>query len=264
MDGVDVAAYDAVTMLYLYMNTKKPPLDDLHFRRALAYAFDYKTAAGLDWPGTKQSGGPVPAGLAGFNPALTPYTLNLDKAKAELAQSKYANQLDQYPIEFHWVTEVPDEEKIALLFQSNMSELGVKVEVVGTPWLTMTELFTKVDTSPALVPIYVNSDLPDAGALLYQRYDSKTTGTFFQGEWLQDKTFDTGIEQALTIADTTQRYTAYGELEQYLMDASPSIFVYDQLEKHAYRTCLDWPAAKGTVYPVMGYSNWGPIIGVNC
>lgn len=262
IEGVDIAAYDAVTMLYLYLNTKKPPLDDVHVRRALSYAFDYETAAELDWPGTQPSRGPVPASLAGFNPNLTPYRRDLDKAREELAQSAYADNIDQFPIVFHWVAEVPDEEKIALLFQSNMAEIGIPVEIVKTPWLTMTELFTTVDTTPHVVPIYVNSDIPEAGALLFQRYHSSTTGTFFQGEWLQDEFFDARIEEALATLDKDQRFAIYYELQEYLMDLAPSIFVYDQLEKHAYQTYLDWPAAQGTVYPVMGYNQFAPMIEV--
>lgn len=264
IDGVDIATFDAVTMLYLYLNTSKPPLDDVHVRRAIAYAFDYDTAAELDWPGTPGSSGPVPKGVAGFNSDLELFTQDLDRARAELEESDYVGELDQYTLEFHWVTEVPDEEKIALLFQSNLQEIGLNVEVTGTPWLTMTELFTTAETSPDIVPIYVNADLPEAGATLFQRYHSSTTGTFFQGEWLLDDTYDGMIEEALATLDRDERFDQYAELQEYLMDLSPTIFAYDQLQKHAYQDYIDWYAGEGeVVYNVMGWNQYFPWIGVN-
>ncbi|MCL4559530.1 MAG: ABC transporter substrate-binding protein [Chloroflexi bacterium] len=263
IEGVKIATFDAVTMLYIYLNTKKPPLDDVHFRRAVAYAFDYETAANIDWPGTKVSRAPVPMGVPGANPNLTPYEHSVDKAKAELAQSKYANELDKYPVTFYWNTDVPDTQKYALLFQSSLAEAGINVKIEGTPWLTLTQLASKAETSPDAWPLYLNADLPEAGALLYQRYDSSTQGTFFQGEWLGDKYFDEQIALALSEQDQATRFQMYADLQKYIMDLSPSLYVFDQYQKHAYQDYLDWPATKGTVYPVMGYNQFFAFIGVN-
>jgi hypothetical protein len=47
------------------------------------------------------------------------------------------------------------------------------------------------------------------------------------------------------------------------MDLSPTLFTFDQLQKHAYQTYLDWPATQGVVYPVMGYNQFFAFIGVN-
>ena len=43
--GIDIAAFPGAGggMFYYMMNTKKPPLDDIHVRKAVAYAFDYET-----------------------------------------------------------------------------------------------------------------------------------------------------------------------------------------------------------------------------
>lgn len=264
IEGVEIAAFDAATVLHLYLNTSQPPLDDVHVRRAIAYAFDYETAASIDWENTPPSRGPVPMSVAGFNPNVTPYRRDLAKARAELAQSKYAATIGKYPITFHWVAEVPDEEKYALLFQSNMAEIGIKVEIRSTPWLTVTELVTRPETTPHVLPIYLNADLPEAGSMLFQRYHSSTTGTFYQGEWLRDPRFDARIEEALRTLDRDARFAIYHELQQYIMELSPTIYVFDQLQKHAYQTYVDWPAARGgVIYPVMGYNQYFPFIGVN-
>ena len=124
IEGVDVAAFSNLTAFYFMLNTTLAPLDDVHCRRAVSYAFDYDTAVSLEWPGTTPMVGPVPKALGGHNPDVTVYSYDPDKAKEELAQCQYADTIDQYPIEFVWISEVPDEEKFALLFQANLADIG--------------------------------------------------------------------------------------------------------------------------------------------
>lgn len=264
MDGVKIAPLPSMSSFYYMINTKKPPTDDVHCRKAMAYAFDYNAAVGLEWPGTKAMVGPVPATLAGHDATITPYTHDLDKAKAELAQCKYAGALDKNPVDVNWVSEVPDEEKYALLFQSNMADIGMKVNVVKVPWLSLVENTSKLETSPSIATIYVSSDLPEAGLMLKQRYHSSTTGTWQQNEWLQNTKLDAEIDDALATLDDTQRFAKYSTIQKELVDLAPSIWIYDQVEKHAYRTCVDWPAARNETSLVMGYQLFAANIGVSC
>jgi peptide/nickel transport system substrate-binding protein len=99
--------------------------------------------------------------------------------------------------------------------------------------------------------------------MLLQRYHSSTTGTFFQGEWLRDAEFDAKLEEALQIIDNEQRFAKYAELENYINDLAPTLFVFDQLQKHAYQPYLDWPVTKGVVYPFMGYNQYFAFVGIN-
>jgi peptide/nickel transport system substrate-binding protein len=264
IDGVNIAPLPSLSSFYYMINTKKAPTDDVHCRKAMAYAFDYDAAVGLEWPGTKQMVGPVPATLAGHDPNVLVYKRDLDKAKEELAQCKYANELDKYPVDVNWVAEVPDEEKWALLFQSNMADIGMKVDVVKVPWLSLVENTSKLETAPSIATIYVSADLPEAGLMLKQRYHSSTTGTWQQNEWLQDKQLDAEIDDALATTDEQQRFAKYYKIQEQLVDIAPSIWIYDQVEKHANRDCVDWPASRGETSNVMGYQLFAAGIGVDC
>ncbi len=264
IDGVKIAPIPTLSAFYYMLNTKKPPTDDVHCRKAMSYAFDYDTALTLEWPGVKQMIAPVPATLAGVDASIPHYTHDLDKAKAELAQCKYANSLDKNPVILNWVSEVPDEEKYALLFQSNMADIGMKVNVVKTPWLSLVENTSKLETSPSIATIYVSSDLPEAGLMMKQKYHSSTTGTWQQNEWLQNPQIDAAIDDALATLDQTERFAKYSKIQAQLEDLAPSIWIYDQIDKHAYRTCVDLPTAQGQTSHVMGYDFFVADIGVNC
>ncbi|NLF15537.1 MAG: ABC transporter substrate-binding protein, partial [Anaerolineaceae bacterium] len=178
IDGVHIQSFVSMSSFYYMVHTRKPPTDDIHCRKAMAYAFDYEGAVALEWPGTPVMDGPVPAILGGHDPNVMTYTHDLDKAREELAQCQYADNLDDYPIEVHWISEVPHEEKFALLFQANMAELGMKVEVVQMPWLSVVQETAAEDTSPHIVTVYVSAALPEAGLMIKDRYHSSTAPTW--------------------------------------------------------------------------------------
>ncbi len=264
IEGVDVAPIPTLSGFYYMLNNKKAPTDDVHCRKAVDYGFDYQTSLTLEWPGVKQMIAPVPATLAGVDTSIPYYTFDVDKAKAELAQCKYASELDKNPIILQWVSEVPDEEKYALLFQSNMADIGVKVDVQKVPWLSLVENTSKLETSPNIATIYVSADLPEAGLMYKQRYSSSTAGTWQQNEWLQDTALDTKIDDALATLDQNERFAKYAEIQKELEDQAVSLWIYDQIDKHAYRTCVDWPTVRGETSHVMGYDFFVADIGVDC
>lgn len=263
IEGIDVAAFSNLTSFYFMLNTKLAPLDDIHCRRAVSYAFDYDTAVSLEWPGTQAMVGPVPQALGGHNPNVTVYTYNPEKAKEELAQCQYTDSIDQHPIEFVWISEVADEEKFALLFQSNLADVGIPVEIISTPWMSVVEETSSLESSPHLVSIYVSSDLPEAGPMLKQRYHSSSAATWSQNEWLEDAELDAAIDAALATADQAERFAKYQDIQAKLADEAVSVFVYDQVEKHAHQTYLNWPAANGNIIPAQGYNILASTISIN-
>jgi peptide/nickel transport system substrate-binding protein len=260
MEGIDITAFPTMTSFYYMMNTRKPPLDDVHCRRAISWAFDYDQAVALEWPGTQQMVGPVPHTVGGHNPNVLVYKRDLDKAQEELAQCEYGANIADYPVEVMWIAEVPAEEKWALLFQANMADVGVPVEVVSQPWLSVVEDTSAQDTSPHIVTIYVSTDLPEAGLMLQQRYHSSTANTWQQNEWLLDPELDAEIEDALATVDQGARFAKYATLQEEVVALAPSLFLYDQLEKHAVAGYVEWaPEANSAV---MGYQIYVPRIGV--
>ncbi|MGH2619369.1 MAG: ABC transporter substrate-binding protein [Anaerolineales bacterium] len=261
IEGVDVTRFPTMSSFYYMMNNRVAPTDDVHCRRAMSYAFDYQAAVALEAPGTLVMDGPVPAVLGGHDPNVITFTHDLDRAREELAQCAYADNIVDYPVTVAWVTEVPAEEKFALLFQANMAEIGIPVEVQPTPWLSMVENTASLETSPHIATIYVSAALPEAGLMLKDRYHSSTAPTWQQNEWLLDPELDAAIEDALATVDPQERFAKYAALEAQIMERAPSLFLYDQIEQHAVVNFVVWnPEANSAV---MGYQFFIPLIGVN-
>jgi len=253
MEGVEIAEFSPGTEFYMMINTRMPPTDDIHFRKAMAWATDYTTVTDYLFPGSTPSRGPVPQNVPGADPTVLQYKLDLDKAREELALSKYA--ADEYEVVLHWIADVPDEEKVALMFMSNMAEIGINVKVVKVPWMSVVEEMGQQETSPHIVTVFDSSHYPEAGSLLESRYHSSSAATWEQNEWLLNDWYDAKIEEAINTVDRDERFVIYGELQQFIVDQCPTIFLFDQVEKHAYHAdYVDWPVARGEVIPVMGYN----------
>jgi len=252
--GVDIAEYSFGSAFYYMMHTKKPPTDDIHFRKAMAWAMDYKTVVDKIYPGYIQSRGPIPQTLPGADPTVFQYHRDLDKAMSELKQSKYYGQLDKYPVTVYWTAEIPDLEKVALLFMSNMADIGIKVEVVKTPWMVMVEKAASIEMSPNIMTIFVGPHYPEAGSILESKYKSESAATWEQNEWLLDSKFDAMIDDALKTVDREERFAKYSKMQHYIVDLCPTLFLVDLLYKVAYQaTYIDWPTARGENPPIMGY-----------
>ncbi|MCL1975399.1 MAG: ABC transporter substrate-binding protein [Firmicutes bacterium] len=260
LDGITVPNMYTGALVNLEMNTRKAPTDDIHFRKALAWLFDYNTATTSIYPNTKQAVGPVSASYAGHNPDVFQYSFNIDKAQEELDQSKYADKLADYPIDIAWSADVPDEEKLCLLLQQACAQIGITLNVKKASFATLIADSATIDTTSSITIMYPSDSYGEAGAVLNLRYHSATTGTFQQYEWLKDPQIDAAIEAALAEINTTSRLNMYKKIQSDLVDICPTISVLEWPEMRAYQSgYLYWPEAEqalsgGINAPIMGRS----------
>lgn len=217
--------------LYLKMNTTKPPLDDVNCRKALSYAFDYSTAlrmvaitneVSMGRPAT----GAIPVGMLGANDKDQIQKQDMEKAKEYLAACKYDPA--EMNIEISWIAEVPIEERFALLFQSNLNQLGIKSEIHKMPWALFTEAVAKPENTPHVSQLFVDTITGDPDTLLYGMYHSSSAGTWQSPEYLNDEKVDQYLEAGRTATTVEAREAAYSKLNDRLMELAPTIYAYDQ------------------------------------
>ena len=258
--NIEVSSHFEGGVMNITLNTKKPPTDDIHFRKALAYCLDYQQIVNKIYPGFRPIAGNVASSTPGYNPNLKPYTLDLAKAEGELKQSPYYGKLDQYPIEIYWLNTAPDEEKVALMLQANAAKLGIKVDIVKSPWLSICENMAKPETTPNGAIIFVSPHYAEAGSMLESRYHSRSCGTWEQGEWLQNPEIDAMIEDAIATIDQKERFQKYYVIQEKIEELCPTIWILEQASKHAYRSdYVVFPAAEAVKQgkpnnPVKGYN----------
>ena len=215
-------------ILFLHMNTQKPPLDDSNCRLALTYAFDYATAIKLAQITDKVSAaspanGPLGKSEFGYNASLPNFAQDLGKAEDALAKCKYKTP-DERKLDITWITEVPAEEKIALLMKADFDALGFQTAIKGAPWTLYTQEVTKPESTPLLSEVYIDAPTPDPDSILYNMYSSKSPPTWESASHLSDPEVDRLLDAGRQENDIAKRRAIYEELEARLDAVDPAIF----------------------------------------
>ena len=245
MEGISVFKKPTTSQDVIMLNTQRAPLDDVHVRKALAYAFDYTTAVNSIFPGSSKAKGCVPSTMAGFNEEALQYDQDLAKAQEELAASAYADTIADYPVEISWCSGVNSQEQMALLFQACAMSIGINVQVTEYEWTTLCDAVSGPETTPNAVVMEIGNAYNDMGSELQTTFSSQNTGVWSNTTWLNDAELDAAIEDALSTPEPEARYEKYKAIQDTVMDLCPCIWVVDTVMPIAYRSAvLTWPMAE--------------------
>jgi len=249
-EGVRVESIPTVTLFYMKINTQIEPTNDPAVREAMAYGFDYKTARNEISPGSMQAQGPLAPAFGAHDDSIEQPTYDPERARQVLADAGYEE--GDITIQNTYVKSFGLEEKMGLLFQQNMNEIGIDVELNPQTWGTMTELATSVEDTPHVNQVFYGPVYPSPDTVFYNQYHSDAASTWMSMEHLEDDTIDSLIEEARSTVDTDQRNQIYADLQSELAGLYPDLFVFVQSKKHAFAD-----EVQGYTYrPAMSFDYW--------
>jgi peptide/nickel transport system substrate-binding protein len=123
---------------YLGLNIKKPPLDKLEVRKAIAHAIDKQAIATTIYAGkAKPATQFLVQGVIGYDESIKDfYPYNPDEAKRLLQQAGVANP----EIDLWWMPVsrpyFPEPKRIAEAFASDLARVGIKAQLQTIDWTT--------------------------------------------------------------------------------------------------------------------------------
>lgn len=238
MDHFRLVSAPTGTGYYFKLNTQVAPTDDVHVRRAIAYATDYETIREVIFPGEPLAG-PLPSVFADqYLDELELPVFDLELAAAEMAQSRYAGQTN-IPITHMYVADTGFQEDIALMFQALMEPLGFDVTLQPEPWNRVTDLATSVETTPNVTQVFFGPTYASPDSMFYTQYHSDAAGTWASMEWLQDPEIDALIDAARATGDVAEQNRIYKEIQGLLVEDQPDVFLLVQTVQHAMDVCLE-------------------------
>lgn len=218
------------------LNTKVYPTDDIHVRRAIAYATDYKTIHDVIYPGDDMPGPLSTAFKDAHNDDIKPGVFDLEKAKEELAKSKYAGQ--KITLVNSYVASLAFEAEVALMMQANLEQIGITLDIKPEPWNRIVELSSKPETTPASTQVNVSPSYPSPDSMFYNQYHSKASGTWWSMEWLQNPKIDALIDKSRATTDVKAQNEIYKELQTEINDLQPDVFAVSPTRRYAANKCL--------------------------
>ncbi len=134
--GMQILNRPAFNVLYLGMNQKRKPLDDLRVRQAIAHALDKEKIISASMPeGTKEAIEFVPDVVQGFTEDVPKYEYDPEKAKSLLREAGAEN----LELEFNYPTNVsrpymPQPEATFNVIRSQLEAVGINIKPTADQW----------------------------------------------------------------------------------------------------------------------------------
>ena len=245
IEGIGIGEYSYGSTAHIVFNCSLPPTDDINFRKALAYLVDYDLILNNFFPGSTMAIGPCNASTpgAGTQHEANPYKYDIEKAKEYLALSKYADKLDQYPVEFFHTTTPPPPPQIALPLSSAAQTIGMNMLITGGPYIAWQQRTAGKETTANVSTCVQSPWIRDAASNFLAQYTRDNVGTVANPFWILDETFDQMVYNAIEIMDTEKRYAEYAKIEKYILDNCFGAYLVDVVNRVGYQsTYVDWPA----------------------
>jgi peptide/nickel transport system substrate-binding protein len=211
--GVRSIAVQGNKQFFAITDNKKPPFDNVKVRQALNLAADRQAIVdsvykGLAYPYQ----GYIPVNFPGFQEHHE-YDYDLTKAKQLLSDAGFPNG---FSTELSYAAGVPEQEQVAIIWQTALKQIGVNVTLRKLPTAAMSALVFQEGATFALwedAPF-----LPDPVFSLQLWYTS-------YGPWhfTNDPKIDQGVADCAKIDDTAQRTTCAQDLANYIASVAPCV-----------------------------------------
>lgn len=247
-DNVRVSETETFNTYYVFLNTRQPPLDDVHVRRALSWAFDYETAMDvLGAAGPFRS--PVPEGMPYHTTEGVPqYERDLDRAEEELEDSEY--DLEDLEFTYAYQPAIDANADMGLLMQDVFGEIGVTVDLEEMTWSRMVETSTDPDTAPQSFPLWGLVEYADPDAYMWSHYHSSQINTFLNGGKYENDEVDELLVEGRRTVDDDEREAIYHELQQRVAEDAPALFVANDATRYGLNVDVGGFEDNG----IMGYT----------
>jgi len=259
LEGINVY-YDAIdTPWFLILNNKRPPLDDVHVRKAMAHAFDYETVIKDILVGGVRSKGPVPNNVAGHNDDLMTYTRDIEKAKGLIKKSKYSREeLSKFELELAAVAGSERFLNIGLLAATNFKEIGLNVKVKQVRWADICQHQVKPETAFHIVIFYQSGKIPNPQQFLVF-YTPEGWGTAYPpgGIYYENQEVTEFIKKAKAASSVKDQFKYYGKAQELIVEDCPSIFMHnDLLAQPIWRYVKGYKMPAGAFYYQLRFDNF--------
>jgi peptide/nickel transport system substrate-binding protein len=203
-------------MPYLGLNTHEPPFDNVKVRQAANYAINREliNKALLNGKAVICAGAISPRTF-GSDSNLKPYPYDPEKAKKLLAEAGYPNGIEArlaYPT---YMSQIQEQAEV---IAADLGKAGIKVKLEPYERAVMWERYKGRKHQ---MYIYWWDDAPEPDRYMYSLFHSKSRDYYWR-----DETGDQLLDKGRTVLDRAQRAKIYNELDRYLYEQCPWVFLY--------------------------------------
>jgi peptide/nickel transport system substrate-binding protein len=220
-DGISVEVADSLKWDSIFLDTQKPPLDEVEVRQALAYATPTQQILDAVLFGNAQVANSQIPRVKYWDDSIDPYPYDIDKAKELLGQSSVP---DGFDIELQIPSGDAVEKQEAEIIKSEWAKIGVNVTIVPRDFGTMFGdwLAGKGGEAATFPGDALSSDTLSDDEIAALMFDPKSglnsLGTFYENPKITELLAD-----ASGTLDEDKRQADFSQIQQLGMDDVPSV-----------------------------------------
>jgi peptide/nickel transport system substrate-binding protein len=237
-DDITISSGPSWINLQFLLNTGKYPTDNLIFREALVHSFNYSGVVDHIYGGyAEATNGMIPASLWGYNDNLHLPSMDLKKARRLLEASGIPRE--DWRLDFAYVSTSSEYRNIALLWQKNLADIGVKVTLKPGPWGMIWNRAKKQSSAPHIQSMSWWPTYPTPGDGLRSLFRTEEITLFNLSHYSNDR-FDTLVDEGLALEgrDRAIAIAKYQEAQDHLIADSVAVFVADLKTRLVHRTWI--------------------------
>ena len=226
--GVVVTDESSFNLYYIVLPTHIEPMNDIRVRQAISYGFDYDTWTTHMMRGkAKQARGPLPSNFFGFSPNTPQYNYDPAKAKQLLAEAGHPD--GGFTIKYTYETGYWWKRPLGELFQSNMRDLGITVEIQELSPSAWIDLLSNPEVAEHAFGLVWWPTLLSASDYMWSVFHTGAQGSggFNWGNY-SNAEVDTLLDAAPSEPDPAKRNEMYARVQRILVEEAPALYVYEK------------------------------------
>ncbi len=223
------------TVVGLALNCGMEPFDDVHVRRAVAFAIDREAMKRQAQGRALPTGQPLPPPSPGYEEDLpTAQTYDPERAREELRLAGYPNGLRE-PVTI-WIGEGAGALKNAQLWQQDLAAVGIPIQLRQVSFATYLQETAKPNTVQAFTSAW-HMDFPDPSNVLDVLFNSAS----IRAENSENRSFyrnpelDAILNRASAEVDPEARLALYRQANAIVARDAPWAFLYNTLEMEVWQ-----------------------------
>ncbi len=211
------------------LNVKAPPLNNVHVRRAIEWGVNRQeiVTSALKNVGVV-SQGPISPPSWAYDKNFAPYSYDVNKAKAELAQAGTAKVSFTMKI----TSGSPLNSQIAQFLQSELQPVGITINIQQETFDALLS-DTNPNTHNFQAALLGWSGRPDPDGNIYSWFH---TGGGFNSMQYSNPQVDSLLDAARATSDQAQRTSDYQQAQQAILQDAPYVFLYHGVNQQATTT----------------------------
>ncbi len=222
-ETVYVDEQESMRIFYSIIHSGRAPMNDINFRKALSYAFDYDGFNQNILSGSvARNPVPLPNNMWGSPGDVEGYTYDLEKAKEYLA--KVEGEIPE--ITLGALAGYGQTEQAAALLQNGLSKIGVKTKIVAEPWPVASGKMRDEEQMYDLLFLWKSTYYADPNNWLGEMYACEQIGAR-NNSWYCNEEVDKLLSEARVSTDQAFRQANYEAANKLLMEDAAGIYVYN-------------------------------------